>query len=380
MLFTLEALEAKHGDALLLHFGTTPKPQLIVLDGGPAGVFNKTLRNRLNLVKAARSPNDALVIRMLMVSHIDDDHINGVLQLTKRLEELRAQKKPLPYNLLTLWHNSFDDILGNQADTLAANLKAAVKAVSVGAAMPTNLPIQRHSALVLASVKQGRELRNHAETLSLDVNEGFDSLVMVPEGQKSKTLSFGGGLSFTVLGPREARVRKLQEEWDKEIKKLGVARQAAFMDDSVFNLSSIIVLAKAGGRTMLLTGDARGDDILEGLKHGKLLKNGTCHVDLLKLPHHGSDHNVSTEFFRQVTADHYVVSGNGEHGNPELATLKMLSEARGQEAFTLSLTNEEPRLTAFFQAEKAAGKKYNVVFRKDDALSVRVDLGDALED
>jgi hypothetical protein len=380
MLFTLEALEAKHGDALLLHFGTTPKPQLIVIDGGPSGVYTKTLRNRLNLLKAARSPSDSLPIRMVMVSHIDDDHINGVLQLTRRLDELRAQKKPLPYNLLTLWHNSFDDILGNQADGLTTNLKAAVKAVSVGAAMPTDLPIQRHSALVLASVKQGRELRNHATTLSLDVNEGFDSLVMVPEGQKSKTLSFGGGLSFTVLGPREARVKELQVTWDKEIKKLGVARQAAFVDQSVFNLSSIIVLAKAGGRTMLLTGDARGDDILEGLKHAKLLKGGTCHIDLLKIPHHGSDHNVSTEFFRQVTADHYVVSGDGEHGNPEIATLKMLSEARGQEAFTLYLTNQEPRLTAFFHTEKAAGKKYKVIFRKGDAPSVRVDLGDQLGD
>ena len=86
---------------------------------------------------------------------------------------------------------------------------------------------------------------------------------------------------------------------------------------------------------------------LEGLKQAKRFKDGTCHVDLFKLPHHGSDHNVSTEFFRQVTADHYVVSGNGEHGNPEIATLQMLSEARGQDEFTLYITNEEPRLSEF---------------------------------
>jgi hypothetical protein len=380
MLFTLEALEAKHGDALLLHFGTTTQPQLMVIDGGPAGVYHKTLKNRLDALKAVRSLGEPLPIRMVMVSHIDDDHINGVLQLLRRLEELRAQKKPLPYNLLTLWHNSFDDILGNQADALTANLEAAVKVVSVRRAMPPDLPIQRHSALILASVQQGRELRNCATTLSLDVNEGFDGLVMAPEGQKRKRLSLGGGLSLTVLGPREDRVRDLQESWDKEISKLGVAHQAAFVDQSVFNLSSIIVLAKAGGHTMMLTGDARGDDILEGLTSLKFLKGGTCHLDLLKLPHHGSDHNVSTEFLRRVTADHYVISGNGEHGNPEIATLKMLSEARGQHEFTLYLTNEEPRLTAFFAREKAAGKRYKVVFRPDDALSIHADLGDALED
>ena len=119
---------------------------------------------------------------------------------------------------------------------------------------------------------------------------------------------------------------------------------------------------------------------LEGLKQAKLFKDGTCHVDLLKLPHHGSDHNVSTEFFRQVTADHYVVSGNGEHGNPEIATLQMLSDARGQDEFTLYLTNEEPRLTEFFQQEKAKGKQYTAMFRKKDALSISANLGDDLED
>ena len=33
--FTLEALEAKHGDSLLLHYGTLDAPRLIVIDGGP---------------------------------------------------------------------------------------------------------------------------------------------------------------------------------------------------------------------------------------------------------------------------------------------------------------------------------------------------------
>jgi len=29
------------------------------------------------------------------------------------------------------------------------------------------------------------------------------------------------------------------------------------------------------------------------------------------IPHHGSDRNVDPEFFKRVTADHYIVSGNG---------------------------------------------------------------------
>lgn len=381
MLFTLEALEAKKGDSLLLHFGTPANPGLIVIDGGPAGVYKKSLKPRLEELRASRAPGGALKIRLLMISHLDDDHINGVLQMLNELDDLRADNKAQPYNVLTLWHNTFDDILGNDGDVLTANLQTAAKAASKDTAMPAGLPIHHDAALVLASVGQGREVRARAKALAIDVNGGFDDLIGVPTGQKGKGLAIDQGLSFTVIGPSKQRVDELREEWDKQIKKMGVAKQAAFVDDSVFNLASIIVLAKAGNKTMLLTGDARGDDILEGLKSAKLLKNGTCHVDLFKVPHHGSDRNVSTEFFEQVTADDYVISGNGQHGNPEIATLKMLSEAReGDDDFTLHLTNTEPRLTKFFAAEKKNGRKYKVVFRDKDELSLRVELGEALKD
>ena len=380
MIFTLEALEAKHGDALLLHFGTIKKPSLIVIDGGPEGVYRATLKPRLEQLRTSRAGTGALQIRMVMISHIDDDHINGVLQMITELDELRADRKSQPYDVLTLWHNSFDDILGNEGEVLTSNLKGAASAASTGGSMPPGLPIHRDAALVVASVSQGRELRNHAKALSLDINEGFTDLIGVPERQKSRSLSLGGGLSLTVIGPRKQNVDDLRRRWDKDIKKLGVAQQASFVDDSVFNLSSLIVLAKSGKQTMLLTGDARGDEILTGLQEANLLKKGRCHVDLLKAPHHGSDRNVSTEFFRQVTADHYVISGNGRFGNPEIAMLKMLSSAREDDRFTIHLTNPEARLTTFFAKEKAAGRKYKVVFRQPKALSVSVGLGDSLKD
>ena len=132
----------------------------------------------------------------------------------------------------------------------------------------------------------------------------------------------------------------LQEQHDKWLraqkekkKKSPEAALAAFVDKSVPNLSSIVVLAELGGKSMLLTGDARGDKILEGMElSGLLEKGGKKHVDLLKVPHHGSDNNMETIFFERVPADHYVFSGDGEHGNPERATLQMLLDARGADA------------------------------------------------
>jgi hypothetical protein len=382
MLFTLEALEAKHGDALLLHFGTRKAPQLAVIDGGPAGVYAKSLKPRLDDLKKTRSPVGALPIRMVMVSHIDDDHINGVLQLMKTIADLQSSKRDVPYEITSLWHNSLDGLLGNEADELMAALQPAVVAASSGT-FSSRCLLRYDTSLILASVNQARELTSLANALGASVNEGFGTLVMVPKEEKCRSCRLDSKLSFTVIGPHEEQVRKLQDEWKRQVKKQGVALAAAFADDSVFNLSSIVVLAKAGSKTMLLTGDARGDHIVQALTRAGLMEHGVCHVDLLKIPHHGSDRNVSTQFFRQVTADHYVVSGNGEYGNPEVATLQMLSQARGNDEFTIHLTNgkltkdPKPRkLLDFFKSQREAGKKYEVVFRDEVALSVQVDLGD----
>jgi hypothetical protein len=155
----------------------------------------------------------------------------------------------------------------------------------------------------------------------------------------------GKGLKFTVVGPLQDEVVALQKDHDAFLKKKGKGTAgllAAFTDSSVANLSSIAVLAEVGKKRILLTGDARGDKLLAGLETVGLLKNdgkSTMHVDVFKVPHHGSDRNAEPVLFRRVTADHYVFSGDGEHGNPERETLQMLLDARGEDDdFTIHLT------------------------------------------
>jgi hypothetical protein len=59
----------------------------------------------------------------------------------------------------------------------------------------------------------------------------------------------------------------------------------------------------------------------------------------------------------------------------------MISEARGNDKFTIHLTNREKRLDKFFASEKKKGKKYKVAYRDPKERSLWVDLGDdVLED
>lgn len=392
--FALEALCAAHGDALLLHFGAEAEPRLVIVDGGPKGVYDSVLRPRLLALREAHRERSGdweapLPIRLLMVSHIDEDHIHGVLQLTGELADSTRRRQPLPFEVVELWHNSFDDLMGQgqvQALAQAMDLGASFAAGTESASLPQALAIDRDSRAVVASVKQGRQVRLDAEAVGIPYNLAFEDGLITPQTTVAATALSAGdeALKLTVIGPSKDRLERLRRAWIKFVTKLAQARDtaqqqaiaAAYSDRSVANLSSLVVLVEHGGRRMLLTGDARGDHILEGLDAAGLLTDGCLHVDLLKVQHHGSERGVTLEFFQRLTADHYVLSADGRDGNPDLPMLKWLSQARGNDEYVIHMPHAVPHADAFWAADQAGGKRYSVRHAADDRpdMSVTVEL------
>lgn len=374
MLFTLEALPAEEGDCLLLHWGTRAKPTIALIDGGPGRVYENHLRPRLDEL-VTNLGVEQLPLELVMVSHMDSDHIVGIKKLCSALKKEIDNNAPAGERTLRmtrLWLNVFNDILGDSVDgyynTLTASLQASINSKpspklieKLEAALLAKNEDEdeaafdaRNIAAVLAGHGEGRSVRDdhrflleQGQTATLNhpfaAKDGKATLITLEKTPKPLTLK---GLKITITGPADAEIEKLQKEFDKYIKDNGLTAEAvlaAYADKSVKNLSSIVCYVEFGKgtakKTMLLTGDARGDLILEGLKKKKLLKKGKLVVDVLKVPHHGSDNNAEPAFFEQIIADTYVLSGDGQHGNPERETLGWITDARGKDAkYDLVLT------------------------------------------
>lgn len=319
---------------------------------------------------------------MVVVSHIDADHVTGVLDLFRQMSKLQDDNQPLPYKIGTLWHNAF----GRLVKSHTAALESAAVSAAVAGQAPALPGLDEKVAAVVASVKQGDDLRKFATQITTINKEASGELIFAPDDDK-RQYKIADGLTFTILGPQEAELNNLEEEWkkSKSKKSAGASEQsvaADYLNRTVPNLSSIVILAtktESDGQThrMLLTGDAGGDLILEALQRQKLLDaNGKIKVDLLKVQHHGSNHSVDEDFFRRLLADTYVISGNGKHGIPHHDTLRWLSDARHGEAIDVYMTNRSgdegltEMLDEFLPDEAKKEPKHKYHFRNDNDYSI----------
>lgn len=355
MVFRLEVLPAHKGDCLILHYGEAPAPALILIDGGPSRTYAPHLRPRIMGLRQERGlrEDQPLFFEAVMVSHLDDDHINGILDLTRELRETKARMEPPIVEVGTLWHNGFDDIIGNN------EILHAAARVEAGAAALASM--EHDSSQIFASLAQGRTLRDDAAVLGWSLNSGLGPILSVSEETRD-AIAFPGDLELVLVGPRQSEIEALQERHDRFLRERGLGRDdpqaalAALTDKSVPNLSSLVALARFGDRTMLLTGDARSDNMLLGLEEQGLIEpGGTLEVDVLKMMHHGSDRNVNEDFLSRVRARHYVFSGDGKHGNPERGCLEMLFRARPEGDYTLHFTYEIDEIDDVRREEAGAG-------------------------
>ena len=93
-LFTIEAVAAKHGDALILHYGDPASPKRILVDGGPPGVFNRYLQPRLRMLRNAWTDGtEPLDLEAVIISHVDQDHVAGVLDLFEDIRDRRLENR-----------------------------------------------------------------------------------------------------------------------------------------------------------------------------------------------------------------------------------------------------------------------------------------------
>ncbi|MCP3100768.1 MBL fold metallo-hydrolase [Myxococcus sp. K15C18031901] len=286
-LYRVHLLPAQQGDCILIEYGRPERPHRVLIDGGIAG----TWKHLKPLIEAL--PVEQRRFDLLVVTHIDQDHIEGALSLFKSPPE----------------GLSFDDIWFNGYKHL------------------------EESDLEDFGPLQGEVLTRHLWTVPAWNQHFGRRAVVVPDTGPLPTRELPGGMRLTLLSPTRERLKKLRGVWAKKCEEAGLVPEvephppapeglevmggidvATLLsgrfkeDDAEANGSSIAFIAEHGGRSVLFGADAHPSVLCASIAR---LAGGRAKVDAFKLPHHGSRKNVSRELLALVDTPRYLFSTSG---------------------------------------------------------------------
>ncbi|WP_409293590.1 ComEC/Rec2 family competence protein [Pseudomonas sp. KCJK9058] len=296
----IQFLPAREGDSIWLRWGDDLAFQMLV-DMGTAKT-GLALRKRLEAL-----PEDRRNFELVVITHIDCDHINGVLSAL-------VDNAPIPgLSVKDFWFNGL------------AHLEYT----------PSSDPLEELGAV------QGEKLGEWLKDKPWNFQFGGGPVCRDPN-QAPPVVELADGLQITVLGPTPQRLKQLLPTWQKEwrealakykdkegdegckLEALGASKQLTLTDtlsliklankrtksdNSRANGSSIALLIEYKGKRVLLSGDAFASDLVEAIQ--SIDANDPIRLDAFKLPHHGSSKNVSRELVKSVVCDHWIISTDG---------------------------------------------------------------------
>lgn len=348
----LKMFAARDGDAFLLK-EDAPIDAAILVDGGYASTFHDLILPILRDMHASGQSID-----LVIATHIDADHISGLLEFFKVNGKSEA---PAVIRVNSVWHNSLrclpiersNEVSSrDDQDILSAICSQGFPSSQAETASPQEISARQGSSLAALLLKGGYSWNN---------GDGHQSI----HSSNDVAIDIAKGVQLRVLGPSAERLDALRRQWLSELRRFGlvgkvgnneifddafeflcalnqardkatpkeiaykdVADQALdeayIADDSLNNGSSIAVIIETPSSRMLFLGDAWAEDMAQSIR---LLPGETFPIffDAIKIAHHGSVRNTSPALLELVDAPVFLLSSNGaKHNHPDFPVLKAI--------------------------------------------------------
>lgn len=367
-LFSVEMLAASEGDCLWIEYGDPQRPARILIDGGTSRTWPDALLPRLE-----RLAEDDRRFELLVVTHVDADHIGGVLQL--------LDERPLGVNFGEVWFNAWrhiERVVSNE-DRLG--------------------PVD------------GEILSTQLDAWGGNWNATFDGgPAALAAGDAPREITLPGGMRLTVLSPDSHQLTRLRDRWEEVVRAAGLepgtpaaplaerarrkgvaleiddrlgegsrlrslAEEPYEEDESPANGSTIALLAEFGGASVLLGGDAYAS-VLRSSVRALLDARGyeTLSLDAFKLPHHGSGNNIDNNLLAMLRCDRYLFSTSGAkyHHPDEVAVARVLTHGGRRPRLVFNYRNE--RTGKWVDRELRDEFEYEACYPPPDAPGYRIDL------
>lgn len=316
---------AGNGDCILIESENSS----VLIDGGTASSYSTWKNNILKMRKL-----DAVI-----VTHIDSDHVNGIIKL---LDDVNTPE------IGQVLYNGAEQILGFEStnhicsedeklDSLQARLTNINNETKIGTSEATSLSyllrsknINRNSLAIHNAMNDKFQIGDYSISILSPTLESLERLkfkwldVLEEEGIKRKLINKSHSSSF------ETYVSQLHETYienissDEYVNIESLANYEYERDNSINNETSIALLIEHDGKKILEMGDCHAEVIVSWLNENRI---DVLDLDAIKLSHHGSKKNITSEFLNRVNCNKFLISTDGsKFKHPNLETIAIISE------------------------------------------------------
>ena len=380
---------AKNGDSLLITLMGDENTNLLV-DGGYGVTYRNSIRRKL---KNLASEGEA--IDLLIATHIDSDHIGGLIALLRENENA-ASAKVIP--IQAIWHNSLSCLVSdsmNDDDLSAPDTELLEGICRRGMRQPedgTTSEISAAQGSSLASlIRSGNYLWNANTSImaghSREINSDWQIRVIGPPIErltslrewwiaKIRGLGFDSELSSSPLMQNVFEFLSSYQTPLKETEEISGATEDAILSDiyksdkSVTNGSSISFVLQGNNKKILFLGDSWAEDAISGLD-SLAHDEGIEIFDAIKVSHHGSYRNTSPELLSRVDSEKYLISTDGsKHSHPDWPVLRAIVDRPAE--FTRSLIfNYRTEIVERIEAYQSnAAHEFDVVVKQNEPIQL----------
>ena len=335
----IQLFPALNGDCILVEHAPG---HYFLIDGGYVDTYKKFLSPKLQEVAAAGG-----VIDVLVVTHIDGDHISGIIKMMEGTLSVPVKE---------IWYNGYRHIQST-APVSGEKEDFKHKDICKEAEVPLISPMSARQGCTLSTMitRQGIPWNGPSGGAVMMAPMSFrvgDTAVHVLSPNKGDIESLESYWKKSLIKDKLLDKEHSEEYWDdafefslskeeagfqthvdspqialRSIKPRGTDVQSALEerytpDSSAANGSSISFVLESGGRRVLFLGDAHAETIIESLQALYGEESKPYRFDAVKLSHHGSFNNNSPALFDLITTDKWLVSTNGDKFNhPDLPTM-----------------------------------------------------------
>ena len=345
----IDMFPAENGDAFLIRFDNKKN---ILIDMGYVGTYKKYIKDRLLKIK-----NENQCIDLLIITHIDEDHIEGAIEFFK---ENGNANKPNIIEVKEVWYNSYRHLQfnKNKVSNITNFERTQLEEIKLSNSRVISKEINETSQV---SAKQGSTLSGYLYGLGYINNKWNSSFNGKAVNLDNKNEIELDDIKIYLLSPNTNKLKNLLNLWMEKLRKIDV--DFSISDEEIFddayemyikkikpiididedknisyglmnfetfikkdikqgkkdtsksNGASIAFVLEYKNKKLLFLGDSHEDIIMKGLKRYK--ENGkTLKFDIVKVSHHGSIKN-NFKWIEDIVVDNYLISTNGEkHNHP----------------------------------------------------------------